>query len=756
MTRISRTLRSPDVIALVLLTLLWWLFFWRLFTPVADDRTMLIQGDFSGQFVAFGAYQYERISNGEIPLWNPHNNAGLPFIADTQAAVFYPPRLITIGLSNLTGGWNYNTLQLEMTFHVLLFTALMYLLVRRLTNKQAGSVLGSFASAIIAGYGGFITGYAPLQLALLEAAIWLPLALVGIVEATRSNTLHWKWLVVTGLGLGLSWMAGHPQTSWFSTCIVIAYFAYRVYQQKYSWQKFAMGIILFGAITFGVVAVQFVPAMEYSGLSMRDGLNFDDKGNGFPLQDIIQFLFPSVVSIYSPLYISVAGFILAIIAVLGKTRDYIFWIGLASIGLVLSFGANTALYHMIYNFMPGASLFRGQERFAFIVVIALTILAGHGLSILISKAIDKIILRDFRRLIASILGLCIVITVFVLVSWFGEPDQYNHVIQPIVFSTVIVGMTFVLITQLHAIKNSHIWGALLVMLLTFEVFTVTIDNVNFEPAQPNVLDPPALVEEIVTDQADEITPFRTDGNFFGLYGNYASIYGVYDIRGISPLFIDGSHAIIQRELPSEVAWELFAVRYVLSGVDELQEIEAENIGTELYRGERVDLHEISDPRPFAQLMTQYEVIDSDAFARAVLADPNFDERTTLILESPPTLEIPTIATTELGGTVMMTEYAPERFILEANTPENALLSLAHVDYPGWRARINGESIDLIRAYGALTALEIPAGEHTIEVYFAPFSYQLGAIISLITWCGMGLFGVFTVFNIFRKKNNAIA
>ena len=28
---------------------------------------------------------------GEIPLWNPYNNGGLPFIADTQAAVFYPP-----------------------------------------------------------------------------------------------------------------------------------------------------------------------------------------------------------------------------------------------------------------------------------------------------------------------------------------------------------------------------------------------------------------------------------------------------------------------------------------------------------------------------------------------------------------------------------------------------------------------------------------------------------------------------------------
>ena len=89
---------TPDVLAILLLIALWLLFFWRLFTPVTADQASLKQGDFSGQFVTFAGYQYERLSHGEIPLWDPYNNGGLPFIADTQAAVFYPPRLLTIGL----------------------------------------------------------------------------------------------------------------------------------------------------------------------------------------------------------------------------------------------------------------------------------------------------------------------------------------------------------------------------------------------------------------------------------------------------------------------------------------------------------------------------------------------------------------------------------------------------------------------------------------------------------------------------------
>ena len=92
MSPFARIYSNRDTHAVIVLVLLWLLFFWRLFTPIAADQASLETGDFSGQFVAFAGYQYERLSRGEIPLWNPYNNGGLPFIADTQAAVFYPPR----------------------------------------------------------------------------------------------------------------------------------------------------------------------------------------------------------------------------------------------------------------------------------------------------------------------------------------------------------------------------------------------------------------------------------------------------------------------------------------------------------------------------------------------------------------------------------------------------------------------------------------------------------------------------------------
>ena len=229
MKRLHQLSQNKDLRAIAALVLLWLLFFWRLFTPIAADQASLAVGDFSGQFFTWATYQSERISAGEIPLWNPYNYGGLPFIGDPQAAVFYPPRWITIGLSNLAGEWNYNSLQMEMTFHVLLYTILMYAFARHLTLQQSHTHLAAFTAAVIIGYGGYTTGYVPLQLAVLEAAVWLPLGALGVLKATCGRLLAPRFIALAGFGIGLSWLAGHPQTSWYLTYVVAGYFTYRCY-----------------------------------------------------------------------------------------------------------------------------------------------------------------------------------------------------------------------------------------------------------------------------------------------------------------------------------------------------------------------------------------------------------------------------------------------------------------------------------------------------------------------------------------------
>lgn len=741
--------KNHDVRALIVLFILWMLFFWRILTPIAEDQASFKQGDFSGQFVAFGAYQYERMSQGEIPLWNPYNNGGLPFIADTQSAVFYPPRLLTIALALLSGEWSYHVLELEAIFHVLFYSLLMYSFVRRLTN----SVWGALTSAIIASYGGFISGYPPLQLALLEASIWLPLGALCILEATRQEKIKWIWIIFVGFSLGISWLAGHPQTSWFLTYLLVVWIAYRVFIQKYKWRSLFGGISLMGAISLGITAVTFLPGIEYLMHTARSGFGFDEKGNGFPFQDIVQFILPSSVSAFSPLYVGIPALILIFIAVWYRWKKSRFWFIIAIIALLWSFGANGALYPALYNLLPGLRFFRGQERAAFLITNSLAILAGIGMAQLAtwqSSNNQKPVFR-FMNVLLAIIG---ILTLLIYAGWLGNVgDGFGRLISPIALSAMVIVCVWAFVLwQIRRPDNPYAL-ALIIVLIVFELFSVSMDTEsNYDPIPPAEqlsMTAPPIVQSMLDDAPQ--TPYRVDG-FRGLQANYGSLYQVMDIRGISPLFLDNPWNIIYHDYVNNPrAWEIFAVRYVFSERDSFGQVDTEIIAQGNDRDGRVFLHELSNPRPFAHLVYDVAVVGSDEHAIELLYDPNFPVRDTVILQTEPALTLP--ASTPSEATTIITEFDPESITVEVNTPENAMLSLAMIDYTGWQATLDNEPVEILRAYGSLSALEIPAGQHTVKLKFNPLSYRIGAILSLMTWGFVLLSSIVWLLN--RKPNQEL-
>src|SRR5690606_10149386 len=118
---------------------------------------------------------------------------------------------------------------------------------------------------------------------------------------------------------------------------------------------------------------------------------------------------------------------------------------------------------------------------------------------------------------------------------------------------------------------------------------------------------------------------------------------------------------------------------------------------------------------------------------------NFNPRLTAILNQSPSVELPETAQ-ELGSAVV-TSLAPERFTVDVNAEADAILTLAHPDYPGWQATLDGTPTSTIRAYGALTAIPVPAGEHQVEMIYDPMTYKVGAVLSLFTWAGLGILGL---------------
>jgi len=116
-------MKRSHLLPILLWTLLWGLFFGTLL--LAIER--LPNSDLSGQFHAFGLFQASEMSAGHLPLWSPGSYGGLPFAADTQAAVFYPLRWLTI-LFSLSGSFSYYALEMEGLLHIWLSGIFVYFL----------------------------------------------------------------------------------------------------------------------------------------------------------------------------------------------------------------------------------------------------------------------------------------------------------------------------------------------------------------------------------------------------------------------------------------------------------------------------------------------------------------------------------------------------------------------------------------------------------------------------------------------------
>ena len=89
-----------------------------------------------------------------------------------------------------------------------------------------------------------------------------------------------------------------------------------------------------------------------------------------------------------------------------------------------------------------------------------------------------------------------------------------------------------------------------------------------------------------------------------------------------------------------------------------------------------------------------------------------------------------------GGTVEQVSFASGHIRATATLPQPGLLIVGSSFFPGWKATVDGMPAALRRANGILSALEVPAGAHRIELRYMPWSFRAGCGISLLAAAGM--------------------
>lgn len=713
---IPRDLKSvkrflPDFWAILALFVLWILFFWRVWTPIENDQLSFAEGDFSGQFVAWTDYAVERLDQGEIPLWNPYQYAGAPFQADPQTALTYPPRMLTLAAlliqSEVQPYEVYAALQREVMLHVLLASWFVYALLRRLLSTSA--VWGGLAAAVTYAYGGYVAGYPILQVPLLEAGIWLPLVLLGILEATPQSTntaVRWRWLLFSAVMLGLCLLAGHPQTALFTLYAAVAYLGWRVYQQRRGWQVFIAGVIFLGMVSGALSAVQILPAAEFSLHTSRVDMTFEAKGGGFSFAELSNILFPLRGELWNANYLGLVALMLMGIAIWRRVPDWGFFTALFGVSFVLSFGQQTALYGILYPILPGLALFRGQERIMFLMAHSTAVLVGLGTShILTWQTRDLHLKKPIRQTLLFLLAICAgVAAVCFLISLTDYRTRaVEDRLTSAAFSGLLLAAMLLGLNWFFQQPREKFRMAALIGLLAFDLFSANaMLKLNYEPVPVHErIAAPAFPNAFNKNE-------RVDTRN-GIRDGYSTLYRLLDISGSDPLQLAPIRTYLE-DIPTERQWEILAVSQVVSRPEELTRLE--------------------DPRPFAHPVYGYYRVTSDDEAYGFLREPAFDVRHLALLEANPGA-LPDTHLPDKTHSVTITRFEPEHIELQAVLPDNAILTLALPDYPGWQAQVDGQEATILRNYGGLSAVYVPAGIHTVSLQFAPRWFPAG--ISGLAW-----------------------
>ncbi len=158
------------------------------------------------------------------------------------------------------------------------------------------------------------------------------------------------------------------------------------------------------------------------------------------------------------------------------------------------------------------------------------------------------------------------------------------------------------------------------------------------------------------------------------------------------------------------------------------------------------------PRHLSFAQPLYDVrVAAGRVDRAAVLDPGFDPHRTILLDGGATSaatgasvggltdlwsallrsSIPRGTPGAVGPGVVRLGQTENGTILRATLRGAGMLLVDQVYDPGWKATVDGRAATVRRADDVLSAVAVPSGTHTIALVYAPPTYALGAVLTLL-------------------------
>lgn len=643
----------------------------------------LIGGDTYTYFFPQKQFFAERLHDGEFPLWNNRSGFGYPLIAESQTGAFYPLHLLIYPLLDVNEG--YNVVQLVHYVLAFIFT---WLLAREFGLKPFGAIL----AALIYVYGWFSPRMC-LEWAVIGGT-WLPLLLWWLERFLKTS--QWRYASGLSVTIGVQLLAGHFNLAFITLSLLVLLLVLRLCYWKdglaesIAARRMKHAGLIFGflAIGFGIAAAQLAPTWELKQLSQRqnvsEGPDFDPAYGHIP-----------------PLYLS------QIVA------SWWFWYS-GDIDLNQALGQLTFLASPAATNFTEAHLYFGLTP---LIVLAVTLASARYRGSLLNRF-------TVSWLLVSIAGIIYATGLLVPVAqqlpgfgFFRGPGRWG--ILAALGVGLIAGKAAGSILRGRSRLNRIAIASVIFVLTAFDLWyvsrAVAVVALLEQSPLPNIEHSP--VKKILDDYPGMPRLYGPGPNLLNLLGHSS----VPEYLGIGPAeyYDENLKAPPYTGLtPEFVSWcRRSGITHVVS-FDNPQIVE--NFSSRDVPGTRL-LWQRGDPflnpswaRGFNEPIYLTEILNS---------------RRRVSFEN----DLP-------GQSIDLILYNANSATIKTSSPDDSTAIMTDLYFPGWEVTIDGEPTDGYRFEGLFRAVDVPAGEHTIEWSYHPGSVRTGLWISVVSVIALMVIG----------------
>lgn len=696
-------IRFPQWAVVPLAALAFSAWFFADYTGIA--RRVHIPFDLELYHYPLAEYAFQALKRGRLPLWDDAQYLGIPFAANLQAALFYPPSWLMYAANLGKDRLPYSALEYFMLGHLYAGFLLCYYWLRN------GRGLHWLASILGAGVFAFST-YAPQQLShmgLVCGYIWFPLGWWGIDRFQATRSYRGASIAMLASASALCFLAGYPSI-W--AVFAIAMLAYALGYSLRAMLFTAAGL----ALSLVISAISLLPAIEAMRFMQPDpkygaasGLSDWTAYLTFVIPNLFDFDLAQALGVHPGKDLFYLGAIAVFgLACLRWTKS----LRAPVLALALAFFFFANIQSIPGRFIePIGIVSRVLSSWYFLaaIVALVALLAALGLHRFLEVEAPVSHVRTWA--FAAIVAAGAIWSIRLVYD-----ARYGHsALSSGWLSALDAAAALALVTALaFTIRAST--GTRRTLATVVLLFAVAAEYKAFGTSRRLGVDSgkartthsmrhfPGLSDQALT-MLQQARPARVALDATGPTPSLLRFAGLTTPHGFDP-FLPQQYADLIRankgvfyenrlfQLPPDPAvWRLLGVRYLLTA-------EAGEAFTTLS----------AKPGEFRH------VPPFDAYTH-VFELPDF--------QPPYGWEDPSAS-----GPIQNTHWTPERrnFNVTATTP--ATFRLSEQFYPGWHATLDGNPIEIQRCHGALQCVAVPAGEHHLTFWYQSEWLVRGAIVSL--------------------------